>query len=156
VDSVNPVRGVDSPLVPACSLRKRVFVALDERVALADAIRDRGNTPPAGGFTAAAAVVVDREVDLPVPSTPPSGPPLRVADRYAGGAPTQAMTIETERLRELAAELGFWPAPTDEADIEHPRQHHKWSALAWTDRTPAAADAVSGSTRPSPSRSKAA
>ena len=28
------------------------------------------------------------------------------------------MTIDTERLRELAAELGFWPATTDEADIE--------------------------------------
>jgi hypothetical protein len=29
----------------------------------------------------------------------------------------RAMTIDTERLRELAAELGFWPATTDEADI---------------------------------------
>jgi hypothetical protein len=27
------------------------------------------------------------------------------------------MTIDTERLRELAAERGFWPATTDEADI---------------------------------------
>jgi hypothetical protein len=27
------------------------------------------------------------------------------------------MTIDTERLREVAAELGFWPATTDEADI---------------------------------------
>jgi hypothetical protein len=27
------------------------------------------------------------------------------------------MTIDTERLRGLAAELGFWPATTDEADI---------------------------------------
>ena len=35
-----------------------------------------------------------------------------------GRTPTQAMTIDTERLRELAAELGFWPATTDEADIE--------------------------------------
>jgi hypothetical protein len=25
----------------------------------------------------------------------------------------------------LAAELGFWPATTDEADIEHHRQHNK-------------------------------
>jgi hypothetical protein len=25
----------------------------------------------------------------------------------------------------LAAELGFWPATTDEADIEHRRQHNK-------------------------------
>ena len=32
---------------------------------------------------------------------------------------------DTERLRELAAELGFWPATTDEADIEHHRQHKK-------------------------------
>ena len=31
------------------------------------------------------------------------------------------MTIDTERVRELAAELGFWPATTDEADIEHHR-----------------------------------
>ena len=28
----------------------------------------------------------------------------------------QALTIDTERLRELAAELGFWPATTEEAD----------------------------------------
>jgi hypothetical protein len=35
------------------------------------------------------------------------------------------MTMDTERLRELAAELGFWPATTDEADIEHHRQHNK-------------------------------
>jgi hypothetical protein len=27
------------------------------------------------------------QADLPVPSTPPSGPPLRAADRYAGGRP---------------------------------------------------------------------
>jgi hypothetical protein len=27
------------------------------------------------------------------------------------------MTIDTERLRELAAELRFWPATTDEADM---------------------------------------
>jgi hypothetical protein len=25
----------------------------------------------------------------------------------------------------MAAELGFWPATTDEADIEHHRQHNK-------------------------------
>jgi hypothetical protein len=31
------------------------------------------------------------------------------------------MTIDAERLRELAAELGFWPATTDEADIERHR-----------------------------------
>jgi hypothetical protein len=29
------------------------------------------------------------------------------------------------RLRELAAELGYWPATTDEADIERHRQHNK-------------------------------
>jgi hypothetical protein len=34
------------------------------------------------------------------------------------------MTIDTERLRALVAELGFWPATTDEADIEHHRQHN--------------------------------
>jgi hypothetical protein len=42
-----------------------------------------------------------------------------------GRAPTQARTIDTERLRELAAELGVWPATTDEADVEHHRQHNK-------------------------------
>jgi hypothetical protein len=35
------------------------------------------------------------------------------------------MTIDAERLRELTAELGFMPATTDEADIEHHRQHNK-------------------------------
>jgi hypothetical protein len=38
---------------------------------------------------------------------------------------TLAMTIDPERLRELAAELGFWRATTDEADIEQHRQHCK-------------------------------
>jgi hypothetical protein len=27
-------------------------------------------------------------------------------------------------LRELAAELGYWPATTDEADIERHREHN--------------------------------
>jgi hypothetical protein len=40
-----------------------------------------------------------------------------------GPAPARAMTIDTERLRELAAELSFWPATTDEADIERHREH---------------------------------
>jgi hypothetical protein len=40
------------------------------------------------------------------------------------------MTIDTERPGELAAELGFWPATTDEADIERHRQHNK-SATVW-------------------------
>jgi hypothetical protein len=35
------------------------------------------------------------------------------------------MTIDTERLRELAAELGFWPATTEEADTDRHRQHNK-------------------------------
>src|SRR5258708_33385507 len=35
------------------------------------------------------------------------------------------MTIDTERLRELAAELGFWPATIDEADIKRHRRHNK-------------------------------
>ena len=34
------------------------------------------------------------------------------------------MTIDSEMLRELAAELGFWPATTEVADIEHHRQHN--------------------------------
>lgn len=50
------------------------------------------------------------------------------------GAPARAMTIDTERLRELAAELGSWPATTDEADIERHQQHNKnadyWLARA--------------------------
>ena len=40
----------------------------------------------------------------------PCGSPTGTrADAHAG-----VMTIDTERLRELAAELGFWPATTDE------------------------------------------
>lgn len=35
------------------------------------------------------------------------------------------MTIDGERLPELAAELGFWPATTGEADIERHRQQKK-------------------------------
>ena len=35
------------------------------------------------------------------------------------------MTIDAERLRELAAELGFWPATTEQADIEWHRRHNK-------------------------------
>src|SRR3954462_2517257 len=33
--------------------------------------------------------------------------------RYAGGRPRGAMTIDPESLRELAAEIGFWPATTE-------------------------------------------
>jgi hypothetical protein len=44
------------------------------------------------------------------------------------------MTIDTERLRQLAAELGFWPATTDETDIERHRQHNK-SADYWLARS---------------------
>jgi hypothetical protein len=40
------------------------------------------------------------------------------------------MAIDTERLRELAAELGFWPATTD---IERHRQHNK-NANYWLGR----------------------
>jgi hypothetical protein len=32
------------------------------------------------------------------------------------------MTIDPESLRELAAEIGFWPATTEEADIERHRR----------------------------------
>jgi hypothetical protein len=46
------------------------------------------------------------------------------------------MAIDTERLRELAAELGFWPATTEQADIERHRQHNKnadyWLARSYT------------------------
>jgi hypothetical protein len=35
------------------------------------------------------------------------------------------MTIDTQRLRKLAAELGIWPDTTAEADIERHRQHNK-------------------------------
>jgi NAD(P)-dependent dehydrogenase (short-subunit alcohol dehydrogenase family) len=41
-----------------------------------------------------------------------------------GRAPAQARTIDAERLRELAAELGFWPDTTEEADIEQARAAH--------------------------------
>lgn len=30
--------------------------------------------------------------------------------------------VDTKKLRELANELGFWPATTDEADIERHRR----------------------------------
>jgi hypothetical protein len=42
--------------------------------------------------------------------------------------------LDLVRLRELAAELGFWPATTDEADIEHHRQHNK-NADYWLARS---------------------
>jgi hypothetical protein len=32
------------------------------------------------------------------------------------------MTTDTERLRELAVEIGFWPATTEEADTERRRR----------------------------------
>src|ERR1700682_838515 len=50
-----------------------------------------------------------------------------------GRTPTQAMTIDTERLRELAAELGFWPATNEEADTERHRQLNK-NADYWLGR----------------------
>jgi hypothetical protein len=37
-------------------------------------------------------------------------------------AVTQARTIDSESLRELAAEMGFWAATTEEADIERQRR----------------------------------
>jgi hypothetical protein len=48
------------------------------------------------------------------------------------------MTIDTERLRELAAELGFWPATPDEADIEH----HRQPARTWTTGWPVIIDSI--------------
>jgi hypothetical protein len=33
--------------------------------------------------------------------------------------------LDMARLRELADEFGYWPATTDEADIERHRQHNK-------------------------------
>ena len=57
------------------------------------------------------------------------GPQCHTPDGDTGepqsGTPAQTMTIDTERLPELAAELGFWPATIDEADIEHHGQHNK-------------------------------
>ncbi len=38
------------------------------------------------------------------------------------------------RLRELAAELGFWPATTDPDDIERHREHNK-NADLWLARS---------------------
>jgi len=43
------------------------------------------------------------------------------------------MTVDMQRLRELAAELAFWPATTNEADIEPHRQHNK-NAHYWLAR----------------------
>jgi len=45
------------------------------------------------------------QADLPFPRTPPSGPPIRVADRFAGVRPRGRW------LRELAGELGYGPPP---------------------------------------------
>jgi hypothetical protein len=42
--------------------------------------------------------------------------------------------LDLVRLRELAAELGFWSATTDKADIEHYRQHNK-NAHYWLARS---------------------
>jgi hypothetical protein len=43
------------------------------------------------------------------------------------------MSLGMAKLRELAAELGYWPATTDEADIERHRQHNA-SADYWLAR----------------------
>jgi hypothetical protein len=45
------------------------------------------------------------------------------------------MTIDSEGLRELAAELGFWPATIDGADIELHRQHNKNADYWWRRRS---------------------
>jgi hypothetical protein len=46
------------------------------------------------------------QADLQARATPPSGPPLR-RPPVRGRTPTKAMTTDTERMREFAAELGF-------------------------------------------------
>ena len=55
-----------------------------------------------------------------------------------GRAPTQAMTIDKERLRELAAELGFWPATTDEADMSTTASTTRTQTTGW----PAVTDSI--------------
>ena len=42
--------------------------------------------------------------------------------------------IDMNRLRELAAVLGYWPATTDPEDIERHRQHNK-NADYWLARS---------------------
>jgi hypothetical protein len=66
---------------------------------------------------------------VPLAGTPLGLPTPASCRPVRGRASTQAMTIDTEGLRELAAELGFWPATTDEADIEHHRPAHQERGL---------------------------
>ena len=44
------------------------------------------------------------------------------------------MSLDMAKLRELADEFGYWPATTDEADIERHRQHNK-NAEHWLARS---------------------
>jgi len=52
---------------------------------------------------------------VPSAASPTNVPPLRIADLYAAG---RGMTeLDLVKLRELAAELGYWPASTDEEHV---------------------------------------
>jgi len=53
------------------------------------------------------------------PREPAMGPPEGTASS-GSASPPRDMAL----LRELAAELGFWPATTDEANIERHRRLH--------------------------------
>ena len=53
------------------------------------------------------------------PRGPAMGPPEGTASTGSTSPP-----LDMAFLRELAAELGFWPATTDEADIERHREHN--------------------------------
>jgi hypothetical protein len=48
-------------------------------------------------------------------ATPPPGDREAISDWDAASA--LAMTSDAQRLRELAAELGYWPASTDEEQV---------------------------------------
>jgi hypothetical protein len=47
---------------------------------------------------------------------------------------TMSVDLDMVKLRELAAEFGFWPATTDPDDIERHREHNK-NADFWLARS---------------------
>ncbi len=63
------------------------------------------------------------------PCGPAMGPPEGTASSGSASPP-----LDMALLRELADEFGYWPATTDEADIEYHRQHNK-NADDWLARS---------------------
>ncbi|HME50301.1 hypothetical protein [Mycobacterium sp.] len=63
------------------------------------------------------------------PRGPAIGPPEGTASSGSTSPP-----LDMALLRELADEFGFWPATTDEADIERHREHNN-NADFWLARS---------------------